>query len=82
MPLSAKGAEILASMKQEYGETKGEEVFYASKNAGTITGVDADEAPPVSQMSIPSSLTPKEINERNRKYWGQLNPNSSETGSI
>jgi hypothetical protein len=27
-------------MKKQYGEKKGEEVFYASKNAGTITGVD------------------------------------------
>jgi hypothetical protein len=40
MPLTAKGEEILASMKKEYGAEKGEEVFYASKNAGKITGVD------------------------------------------
>ena len=40
MPLTEKGSEILQNMKQEYGP-KGEHVFYASKNAGTITGVDA-----------------------------------------
>lgn len=40
MPLSSKGAEIKSAMTKEYGEKKGEEVFYASKNAGTITGVD------------------------------------------
>lgn len=28
-------------MEQEYGEKKGKQVFYASKNAGTITGVDS-----------------------------------------
>lgn len=43
MPLTAKGNEILAAMKKEYGDKKGEEVFYASKNAGKITGVDSDE---------------------------------------
>jgi uncharacterized protein len=41
MPLTAKGSEILAKMKKEYGETKGEEVFYASRNAGKISGVDS-----------------------------------------
>ena len=39
MPLTSQGAEIMAAMKEKYGE-RGEEVFYASKNAGTITGVD------------------------------------------
>jgi hypothetical protein len=42
MPLTAKGEEILSSMKATYGtEKKAEEVFYASRNKGTITGVDA-----------------------------------------
>ena len=47
MPLTAKGQEILAGMKKQYGDKKGEEVFYASRNAGKITGVDeaGDEAP-------------------------------------
>lgn len=40
MPLTAKGKEILAKFKQEYGE-KGESYFYAAKNKGTITGVDS-----------------------------------------
>jgi hypothetical protein len=43
MPLTSKGEKILAEMKAEYGAEKGERVFYASKNAGTITGVDTDE---------------------------------------
>jgi hypothetical protein len=40
MPLTEKGHEIEANMKKQYGEKKGEQVFYASKNAGTISGVD------------------------------------------
>jgi hypothetical protein len=41
MPLTEKGSEIMKSMKEQYGPEKGEQVFYASKNAGKITGVDA-----------------------------------------
>jgi hypothetical protein len=40
MPLTAKGSKVMANMKEQYGEEKGEEVFYASKNKGTIKGVD------------------------------------------
>lgn len=40
MPLTSKGNEIKHAMTQEYG-SRGEQVFYASKNAGTISGVDA-----------------------------------------
>lgn len=39
MPLTKKGQEIMANMKKQYGEKKGEEVFYASENKGTISGV-------------------------------------------
>ena len=41
MPLTEKGEEIKSNMEKEYGPEKGEEVFYASKNAGTVSGVDA-----------------------------------------
>jgi len=40
MPKTAKGKKIMSSMKKQYGEKKGEQVFYASKNKGTISGVD------------------------------------------
>ena len=40
MPLTAKGEKILAAMIEKYGEEEGKRVFYASKNAGTISGVD------------------------------------------
>jgi len=47
MPLTSKGNEILSNMKKEYGEKKGKEVFYASKNAGKITGVDCKVPQPM-----------------------------------
>jgi hypothetical protein len=40
MPLTKKGAKIMAAMKKKYGAKKGEQVFYASKNKGTILGVE------------------------------------------
>ena len=41
MPLTAKGKEIMASMVKSYGSVKkAKEVFYSSKNAGKIKGVD------------------------------------------
>ncbi len=39
MPLTAKGQKIMANMKRQYGDKKGEQVFYASVNSGKITGV-------------------------------------------
>jgi hypothetical protein len=39
-PLTKKGSKIKSAMQKEYGEKKGEDVFYASKNKGTIKGVD------------------------------------------
>lgn len=40
MPLTKKGKKIKSAMTKEYGSKKGEKVFYASKNAGKISGVD------------------------------------------
>ena len=40
MPLTKKGAKIERAMDKEYGSKKGKEVFYASKNKGTIKGVE------------------------------------------
>jgi hypothetical protein len=40
MPLTTKGVKLIKKFKQEYGSKKGEKVFYASKNAGKIKGVD------------------------------------------
>ncbi len=43
MPMTSKGRKIMQNMKKEYGEEKAERVFYASKNKGTIEGVDKDK---------------------------------------
>lgn len=40
MPLTKKGKKIKKSMEEEYGTKKGDQVFYASKNKGTIKGVE------------------------------------------
>jgi hypothetical protein len=44
MPLTPKGEEIKENMQKEYGPKKGESVFYASANKGTIKGVHNDRS--------------------------------------
>ena len=39
MPLTKKGRKVKAAMKKTYGAKKGESVFYASANKGTVKGV-------------------------------------------
>jgi len=39
MPLTSKGRKIMRAMEREYGKDA-EQVFYASRNKGTISGVD------------------------------------------
>lgn len=39
MPLNKKGKKIKAAMTKEYGSKKGEAIFYASENKGTIKRV-------------------------------------------
>lgn len=43
MPLTRKGRKIMGAMKRRYGAEKGERVFYASANAGRISGVHAGQ---------------------------------------
>ena len=40
MPLTKKGKKIMGSMKKIYGTKKGKKVFYASRNKGSIKGVE------------------------------------------
>lgn len=41
MPLTSKGKTIMRAMNDTYkSKEKAEQVFYASKNKGNITGVD------------------------------------------
>ena len=39
MPLTEKGKKIKSAMIKEYGKKKGERVFYASENKGSIKGI-------------------------------------------
>ena len=39
MPLSSKGKKLMKKFIDTYGNEKAKEVFYASKNKGTIEGV-------------------------------------------
>lgn len=42
MPLTHKGEEILGKMRETYeSDEKAKAVLYASKNKGTITGIDS-----------------------------------------
>jgi hypothetical protein len=40
MPLTKKGKKVKRAMTSQYGKEKGERVFYASQNKGTIKGVE------------------------------------------
>ena len=40
MPLNEKGKKIMKSMRKQYGKKRAETIFYASKNKGTIKGVE------------------------------------------
>jgi hypothetical protein len=40
MPLTKKGSKIKSAMMKQYGNKRGEAVFYASRNKGIIKGVD------------------------------------------
>lgn len=62
MPLTSKGEEIRGAMQEEYGAKRGEEVFYASRNVGTITGVDA-MAEKEDQPKYNAEAVQKEINK-------------------
>jgi hypothetical protein len=39
MPLTAKGQKIKKAMEKQYGKKRGDRVFYAAENKGTIKGV-------------------------------------------
>ena len=40
MPLTKKGRKIMRNMKKEHGGKKGESIFYASRNKGTVKDVE------------------------------------------
>ncbi len=69
MPLTGKGKKILKAMTRPksqggYGAKKGKEVFYASIESGTITGVEKNPKPPV---------TP-EVTKLTGDIWNRITP--------
>lgn len=66
-PLTAKGKTILAAMKREYGAKKGTQVFYASKNKGTITGVERSRENPMDWDAYDRALMNRWENEQRQK---------------
>ena len=46
MPLTKRGKKIKRKMQETYGKDRGEEVFYASRNKGTIQGVEEKKRKP------------------------------------
>jgi hypothetical protein len=39
MPLTKKGAKVKKAMEKTYGKERGERVFYAAENKGSLKGV-------------------------------------------
>lgn len=85
MPLTSKGEKIQAAMKEQYGSEKGEQVFYASRNKGRITGVDA-KSDTIAMGALPkadgkkakgdaeysSAMTPAEWELRRKQVSGEV----------
>ena len=67
MPLTSKGKDIMQSMKRTYGGKKGEQVFYATANAGKIAGVEekakGGRVRKTSKPSKPKAKSKSRVNE-------------------
>jgi len=67
MPLTDKGKKIMQSMKRTYGGRKGEQVFYATRNAGKITDVEekakGGKVRKASKSSKPKTKSKSRVNE-------------------
>ena len=51
MQMTSKGKKIMKNMKREYGSKKAMTVFHASRNKGTISGVDKAKKPARTALS-------------------------------
>lgn len=45
MPLTPKGKKVKQAMQKQYGKDRGERVFYAAENKGTLRGVARKRKP-------------------------------------
>jgi hypothetical protein len=64
-PLTPKGEKILKNMEKQYGKEKGEQVLYASKNAGKIKGIDEAASVP-GQVDGEDAMTAAERDALNK----------------
>jgi len=79
MPLTEKGRKIKAEMKDQYGPEKGEEVFHASRNKGTIEGVESNSSSNPNPLPPPErGGTPKRIGEDMGEPGGPHTPGAKE----
>jgi hypothetical protein len=76
MPLTAKGKKILRNMEAEHGEKAGTREFYASRNAGRISGVDQGKANPAGHYLRVGGLNPGDRSGTNSVVAGQPNVNA------
>ena len=77
MPLTKKGKKIMKSMKDKYGDKKGESVFYASANKGKIKKVhnkkEGGTMEPYFGSFISGTVDGKKLsNPSYKKYYGNL----------
>ena len=77
MPLTKKGKKIMKSMREQYGDKKGESVFYASANKGKIKNVhgkkEGGEMEPYFGSYISGTVDGKKLsNPSYKKYYGSL----------
>lgn len=69
MPLTEKGQEIMTAMEKTYkSKKKAKEVFYASVNAGKITGVDEMQQALGSSLSQTTFVEKKKKREKGKTY--------------
>jgi len=45
MPLTPKGRKVMRELKDQYGDKRGEGVFYAMVNSGRLSGVEEKRKP-------------------------------------
>mgnify|MGYP001338846283 FL=1 len=77
MPLTKKGKKIMKSMREQYGDKKGESVFYASANKGKIKKVhgkkEGGTMEPYFGSYISGTVDGKKLsNPSYKKYYGSL----------
>ncbi len=82
-PLTKKGKKIMSSMKKQYGTKKGKQVFYASENKGTISGVHKKVDIPnrsVHEIHSAGKVMTHDVDFRSGE-WGQVDTPKKATGN-